>query len=746
MKKLIGIFILPLLLFASTVIAQKKLELNAQNYDQMKRSGQLESFLKKSFTKNKLPVIVPSIQTNLRTIHNGNTIESIHAQCNCSVPLDPSFQVAPFTVQNGGTCFSGTGPPNYRNDDCSTLPILLPFNFCFYGQSYNTVFINNNGNITFNHEVYGFSSGGFPAGADTVMIAPFWADVDTRGPNSGLVYYKITPTSMIVKWESVGYYGTHDDKLNTFQLIITDGTDPILPTGNNVDFCYGDMGWTTGDASGGHNGFGDPTALRPVPATVGANAGNALDFIQFGRFLGPGYSYDGPFGGNDSVDFLDNQNFIFNTCTSGGATNIPPILHGFTVCDTIIICALDTAFRDTIPISLDFLAPEQGQNTTITASYVGGGIFSIQNVTSGSVAHIDATLILTNHAIGINTVRVIATDDGTPAATDTLNISFKIDTFPLAPPVITGPNYYCAGSGGVTLNVQPVYQDYLWSDGTTGVNTHNVTTGTYNVEVTNLNGCKAKTPAFPVYVLNLNPVIGGITAMCGQDSAQLQTTQPFLHYDWLQNGNPTGDTTSTLTVGTGNYSVTVTDPPTGCSATSSVVNVAIHPYPTASFSFAPEHGLAGVPIQFTDHSTAVSGSIVGWHWNFGDSTNSVSSSQNPSHIYTTIGSYPVTLTVTQSDGCSKTITVNYTGEPNEIIASNILTPNNDGANETFYFKNLEYFPNSKLEIFNRWGRKVYESNNYQNDWKGDDLSDGVYYYTMKIPQKDALKGTVTIKK
>ena len=50
---------------------------------------------------------------------------------------------------------------------------------------------------------------------------------------------------------------------------------------------------------------------------------------------------------------------------------------------------------------------------------------------------------------------------------------------------------------------------------------------------------------------------------------------------------------------------------------------------------------------------------------------------------------------------------------NEI--SNIFTPNGDGLNDFFFIKNLEQFPNSKLEVFNRWGNLVYSDNNYQND-------------------------------
>ena len=38
------------------------------------------------------------------------------------------------------------------------------------------------------------------------MIAPFWGDVDTRAAGSGLVYYQLTATHLVVQWESVGYF------------------------------------------------------------------------------------------------------------------------------------------------------------------------------------------------------------------------------------------------------------------------------------------------------------------------------------------------------------------------------------------------------------------------------------------------------------------------------------------------------------------------------------------------------------
>ena len=41
-------------------------------------------------------------------------------------------------------------PPDYRNDDWSTVSITIPFPFCFYGQQINAIYINNNGNVSIN--------------------------------------------------------------------------------------------------------------------------------------------------------------------------------------------------------------------------------------------------------------------------------------------------------------------------------------------------------------------------------------------------------------------------------------------------------------------------------------------------------------------------------------------------------------------------------------------------------------------
>lgn len=82
---------------------------------------------------------------------------------------------------------------------------------------------------------------------------------------------------------------------------------------------------------------------------------------------------------------------------------------------------------------------------------------------------------------------------------------------------------------------------------------------------------------------------------------------------------------------------------------------------------------------------------------------------------------------------------------------NIFTPNGDGINDKLRFDLLELYEGNHLQVFNRWGRLVYENTNYLNDWDGEDYEDGTYFYVLEVGDGDVkgtknsiLKGTVTI--
>lgn len=152
------------------------------------------------------------------------------------------------------------------NDDQSTGRINLGFNFTLFGHTYDSFYINNNGNVSFNNAYSTYTPEGL-TGVNAPVISPFFADVDTRGV--GNVFLRKDADQVIVTWDNVGYYNVKYDKTNSFQLVLRSDTATIAEGEGNIGFFYKNMQWETGDASGGSHGFGG------TPAAVGFGTGTA---------------------------------------------------------------------------------------------------------------------------------------------------------------------------------------------------------------------------------------------------------------------------------------------------------------------------------------------------------------------------------------------------------------------------------------------------------------------------------------
>jgi gliding motility-associated-like protein len=77
---------------------------------------------------------------------------------------------------------------------------------------------------------------------------------------------------------------------------------------------------------------------------------------------------------------------------------------------------------------------------------------------------------------------------------------------------------------------------------------------------------------------------------------------------------------------------------------------------------------------------------------------------------------------------------------NNLTFHNIFTPNGDGQNETFEIGNIHLYPGNELSLFNRWGQEIYRTKDYRNDWNGKNVTDGTYYYFLKLPNGRTFKG------
>ena len=174
-----------------------------------------------------------------------------------------------------------TGQPR-PGDDASEGPLDLsaafPNGINYFGTTYTSAYVNINGNLTFNGPVEAFSPVAFPV-ADQPMIAAWWADVDLRGIGIGAdnsVYFAVDAGNreVVITWNTVGYYNSKTNKLNSFQMILKDRSVDFEPGDFDVEFRYNRCEWTTGDATGGANGLGG------TPAQVGFDAGDTVNFYD----------------------------------------------------------------------------------------------------------------------------------------------------------------------------------------------------------------------------------------------------------------------------------------------------------------------------------------------------------------------------------------------------------------------------------------------------------------------------------
>lgn len=89
-----------------------------------------------------------------------------------------------------------------------------------------------------------------------------------------------------------------------------------------------------------------------------------------------------------------------------------------------------------------------------------------------------------------------------------------------------------------------------------------------------------------------------------------------------------------------------------------------------------------------------------------------------------------------------------------LVFSDFMSPNNDGDNDYFIIQNIGYYEDNTLEVFNRWGEKIYEAKPYINDWNGkvdravlsNEAPDGTYFFVLNDGFNNTYNGRITIKR
>jgi gliding motility-associated-like protein len=562
MKNLYRITVLFLALIVSNLSAQNVIPFNSltpSQYQTLKDNGQLPILYPELFAA---PLVTnPNLSnTAVYPEQNLNNAKKAKAKAQSPQPQSPLTNcgtmayeppiTTPTADLNGDMVsdtivpFTNGVAPFYRNDDGTSPPFTLPFQFCFYGNILNgpgstnpNIYVNNNGSISFGVS-YGtpFTPPNFPT-AGMTMIGGFFGDVDTRNDTSGLVYMRRMPHYAIFKWHKVGYFNNKVDKVNSFMIVISDGSSPIIPDQLNAAIFYGDMQWTTGSASGGTNGFGG------TAATVGANAGDGVNFLKIGRFDHAGIDYDGPNGNNDGVDWLDNKSFYFSACAS--SANLPPVVLGLNICDTLSIC-----LQDTFNYDFTFLGPELTQNVTVTVIpplNAPGFSYSVDYTNpTAPVVHI----VYTSDAAGYVQFQVFGTDNATPPLSSNV-ITVTLQATDLHGTAYTANAGCMMDNGAVWYDLTSGYPPFSISSdsGATFIAGDSIGTlggGIYDVQLVDAGGCMLDTvitinqPNPPLFdtTYSTSPLHGFIDVKCpGENNGAAivnvsGSPNSFFMYNW----------------------------------------------------------------------------------------------------------------------------------------------------------------------------------------------------------------------
>ena len=252
------------------------------------------------------------------------------------------------------------------------------------------------------------------------------------------------------------------------------------------------------------------------------------------------------------------------------------------------------------------------------------------------------------------TITVSATDELGCTSKDTVTLTPGTD-----PDASLGPDkVLCAGSSLVLtpVNANLSSSTYLWSNGQKTSSIIVTTPGIYWVEITNPGGCN-DLDQIQVTVDPLRVNIGSDTVLCDGSTLTLKATTANSNVNYVWNTTPPQTTSAIAVTQPGTYAVTATNA-SGC-IDQDTISVAGLPALLANFSFptnANNEVTLYAPIQFTNLSAT---GVTSWHWHFGNGPTDVATVANPSHAFVALGTFTVTLTV--SDGiCTSTITKQVT--------------------------------------------------------------------------------------
>ncbi|MEP7168712.1 MAG: PKD domain-containing protein, partial [Bacteroidota bacterium] len=397
-----------------------------------------------------------------------------------------------------------------------------------------------------------------------------------------------------------------------------------------------------------------------------------------------------------------------------------------------------------------------GFSTTFTITFTGTAPF-VYKYSDGSTVFGPFTTssnpkVITVAPLTTKTYSMVSVNDLHCAGSVSGAATVTVNPLPL--PAISGNTVICDGNSSV-FSAGTGYANYLWSTSETTSSITLTTAGSYSVTVTDNNGCVSSTSQ--TLVVNETPVAGfsndtSLTCEIPDINFFNMSVYPagsIFEWDFGDSGKSTEENPSHIFSAAGTYPITlIITTLKGCGDTlTQDVDIMFYPLPVAEFKAEPTvASVFNSTVNFAD----ISQNAITWNWTFGDGIQA--DVQNPKHYFDDIGKYNVKLVVTNIAGCVSEYTEPVLITP--FYVPNAFTPNADGLNDVFFNSGYVLDVTSyNMLIFNRWGQKVFENNDYHKFWNGVDRNggtspEGTYVYTIKVVTKTGkpfeYQGTVAL--
>jgi gliding motility-associated-like protein len=557
-----------------------------------------------------------------------------------------------------------------------------------------------------------------------------------------------------------------------------DGTPDISPTAFLVDVCdkIYTSGW--GSSAGGLGGQLTTAGLPVTPSAIQTTTtGHDLYLAVFDIDM-TALDYATYYGGPTSPEHVDGgtsrfdrRGRVYQSVCAGcqGNSDFPTTPGAWSATNNSGGCNNGV-------VKLDFDSPLVIANFSAPDTACAGSTIPFTNLSGGATGHQwdfgdggSSSAVSPTHTYaspGVYTVTLVADNPLTCNGTDAVSRTVRVED--AAPSIIAmNDTLLCGPLDGFMLvaNSFGTTDNFTWSSSASFTDVLNASqqdstafispalSGTYHVRGGTVPACRT-TDSVTVTVSLAQVAVVGDSLVCSGDTAMLQVLGADAGSTilWEPNveilegqGTPTASVAPLETTG---YGVGITSPE-GCSWNGTII-VSVSSIASGSVGASVDQNIVSPGTVVT--LTATPGSGVSYDWSPAELVSDPSSATPTATVEST-----TTFVVTVSDGiCSKSDSVTVTvydavcGEP-DIFVPNSFTPNNDGANDRLFVRGRNI---TELEflVFDRWGEKVFETNDLNIGWdgtfKGEEVGPAVFVYHLTAKCLDGqeyfTKGNVTV--